>query len=219
MGLQQFEQRLERLVEGVFARAFRGGLQPVELGRRLTREMDLERTVGVRGLVAPNRFTVVLSPADEERFSPFADALLAELADAARQHARDEHYHFLGPVHVDLAVDRGLAAGVFQLRAETEAGPAPDPILVLPDGRRYVVRADSTMVGRATDCAVVLDDPNVSRHHALLRRDGPVTVIEDQGSTNGTKVNGTRLSPRQGRPLEDGDEITIGSNVLRFETL
>src|ERR1700726_1472899 len=64
MGLQQFERRLERLVEGVFAKAFRSGLQPVELGRRVTREMDLHRTVAPRGTLAPNDFTIALSPAD-----------------------------------------------------------------------------------------------------------------------------------------------------------
>ena len=64
MGLQQFERRLERLVEGVFAKAFRGALQPVEIGRRLTREMDLRRTVAPKGTLTPNQFTVVLSASD-----------------------------------------------------------------------------------------------------------------------------------------------------------
>jgi len=75
MGLQQFEQRLERLVEGVFSKALRGGLQPVEIARRLTREMDLLRRVGVHGLIAPNAFIVMLSMPDAERFDSFADAL------------------------------------------------------------------------------------------------------------------------------------------------
>ncbi len=79
MGLQQFERRLERLVEGVFAKAFRSGLQPVEIGRRLTREMDLRRTVAPRGTLAPNAFTVVLSPSDRERFAPIEDELVGEL--------------------------------------------------------------------------------------------------------------------------------------------
>src|SRR5580658_7002829 len=57
MGLQQFEQRLERMVEGAFSKALRGGLQPVEIARRLTREMDLLRRVGVKGLISPNDFT------------------------------------------------------------------------------------------------------------------------------------------------------------------
>src|SRR5688500_14866007 len=70
MGLQQFERRLERLVEGVFAKAFRSGLQPVEVGRRLTREMDLHRTVGVRGVLVPNWFEIALSAADTSASSP-----------------------------------------------------------------------------------------------------------------------------------------------------
>src|SRR5687768_824083 len=100
MGLHQFERKLERLVEGVFAKAFRSGLQPIELGRRLTREMDLRRTAGLRGVIAPNHFVFALAPADLERFQSFADALTRELADAARQHARDEGYQLVGPVEV-----------------------------------------------------------------------------------------------------------------------
>ena len=83
MGLQQFEERLERLVEGTLAKPFRSNLQPVEIGRRLTREMDLHRRVGVRGLIAPNAFAVTLSAADVSRFSNFVEALSRELADAA----------------------------------------------------------------------------------------------------------------------------------------
>ena len=65
MGIKRFEGRLERLVEGSLARPFRSTLQPVEIGRRLTREMDLQRRVGPRGLlVAPNSFTITLSPVD-----------------------------------------------------------------------------------------------------------------------------------------------------------
>src|SRR4030088_1998506 len=89
MGLQQFERRLERLVEGVFAKAFRSGLQPVEVGRRLTREMDLRRTVAPRGTLAPNQFTVALSRSDRERFRPIEGELIDELTSVARDHARD----------------------------------------------------------------------------------------------------------------------------------
>src|SRR5947209_9535260 len=113
MGLQQFERRLERLVEGAFAKAFRSGLQPVEIGRRLTREMDLQRTVGVHGLIVPNRFTVAVSPTDLEHFKSFSDALVRELSEAVREHARDEGYHFVGPVEVDLESDPGLGQGEF----------------------------------------------------------------------------------------------------------
>jgi hypothetical protein len=77
VGLQGFERRLERVFEGMFAKAFRSGLEPVELGRRLAREMDRQRRVGNRGVVAPNRFDFQLSPADMARFASFEEALRA----------------------------------------------------------------------------------------------------------------------------------------------
>src|SRR5918999_4986446 len=98
MGLRQFEQRLERLVEGVFAKTFRSGLEPVEIGRRLTREMDLHRAMGVNGLMAPNHFEVAISPSDHQTFESYVQALTRELCEAVREHARDEGYGFVGPV-------------------------------------------------------------------------------------------------------------------------
>ncbi len=74
MGLQRFERRLERLVEGAFGKAFRSGLQPVEIGRRVIREMDAGRTLGVRGTMVPNQITVSLSHEDLERFAGFRDS-------------------------------------------------------------------------------------------------------------------------------------------------
>src|ERR1700689_3227296 len=104
MGLQQFEERLERLVEGTLAKPFRSNLQPVEIGRRLTREMDLHRRVGVRGLIAPNSFAVTLAKPDVDRLANFLDALVRELAEAAREHARNEQYTFVGPIDVQILV-------------------------------------------------------------------------------------------------------------------
>ena len=95
MGLQGFEGRLERMVDGTLSKAFRGDLHPVEIGRRLTREMDLERRVGVQGLMSPNAFVVHLSPTDFDRFESFLDALVRELEEAAREHARTEGYVFV----------------------------------------------------------------------------------------------------------------------------
>ena len=119
MGLQQFEERLERLVEGTLAKPFRSNLQPVEIGRRLTREMDLHRRVGVRGLIAPNAFVVTLAPADVERFSNFIDALSRELSDAAREHAKIEGYLFVGPVEVEIFEGSKLKAGRFIIEADS----------------------------------------------------------------------------------------------------
>jgi len=217
MGLQQFEQRLERLVEGALSKALRGGLQPVEIARRLTREMDLLRRVGVRGLIAPNFFVVSLSAADAERFESFADALARELADAARDHARDEGYVFLGPVEVEIHRDPRVRAGRFNVKAEVREGPdgLAAASLVLPDGSRVVLGTEPAVIGRLPECTIVLGDPNVSRRHAEVRRQASDVVVVDLRSTNGTRVNGV---PVRERVLADGDEISVGTTAIRFET-
>ncbi len=216
VSLRQFEQRLERLVEGAFAKTFRSELRPVEVGRKLTRQMDLARTVGISGLVAPNRFTVALSPADSSQFESYAEALVRELAEAARDHARDCDYGFVGPVHVELVSDASLGAG--EVTVEAEMVEAPGGVaagsLVLPDGKRISIGEEPVAIGRVAEGAVVLSDPNVSRNHAEVRRFGAGFVVVDLGSTNGTRVNGALVKERR---LVDGDLITIGATVLRFD--
>ncbi len=216
MGLQQFEERLERLVEGTLAKPFRSNLQPVEIGRRLTREMDLHRRVGVRGLIAPNAFAVTLSAADVSRFSNFIDALSRELSDAAREHARVEGYAFVGPVEVEVFEGAELKAGRFTVTAEvreSEDGGFLAEVL-LPDGRRVTVGSEALVIGRLPGCDVVLADSNVSRRHAEVRRRGDGVFVTDLGSTNGTRVNG---APVREQLLASGDEISVGSTKLIFE--
>ncbi len=216
MGLQGFEQRLERLVEGVFAKTFRSELKPVEIGRRLTRDMDLHRTLGVNGPLAPNHFTVALSPADSEQFDSFAEVFTRELAEAARDHARAEGYGFVGPVHVELHVDDSLTQGQFLVASTFQEAPGGAAVgsLFLEDGRRVEIGEQPLTIGRMPECDVVLSDPNVSRRHAEVRRQGNGFVVVDLGSTNGTRVNGAMVKERA---LVDGDEIMVGSTKLRFE--
>ena len=91
MGLRDLERGLERSVEGTFARLFRSGLKPVEIGRRLVRDLDDGRTVDVHGRsITPNDITVSLSPADFDRFADIRESLSRELAETAREPARNE---------------------------------------------------------------------------------------------------------------------------------
>src|SRR6056297_1369659 len=151
MGLQSLEHRLERMVDGVFFRRSKGSIRPIELGRRLVRDMDDNRSVDVKGRrIVPNDFTVVLSAVDHASFNEIEDALVTELTEAAREYAREEGYHFMGPVRVQLAVDNELRSGrvgiVSQLRQAT-TGPGMGT-LVLPSGNRVDLGGDVVTVGR-----------------------------------------------------------------------
>ncbi len=216
MVLRNFERKLEQLVEGAFVRAFRSSVRPIELGRRLAREIDDHRTLGVSGqVVAPNHFLIRLNESDHEEFSEVHDTLVRQLEEAAREHARDEGYTFMGPVEVVLEVDPALRTGSFTIESRLREGPGGSAgSLVLPTGERVRLGDDPVSIGRLPDCTIVLADPNVSRRHAEVRRHGDGYVVVDLGSTNGTRVNGAGVRERA---LLDGDEVGVGSTTIRFE--
>jgi hypothetical protein len=284
MGLQSVEQALERMVENVFSRSSRTTLRPVELGRRLLRDIDDHRSVDVNGRrIVPNAFTFYLSPADHAGFKDIDTALRHELIEAAREYARDEGYHFVGPVSIAFEVDNNLKPGRFGIFSHLreaplaapvvpapvpapDAAPAPAPVaqatvaplapavpaatemplpgftitpaiddapvpaaaapvapvqhsapatIVLPSGQRLAVTAHAITIGRLPECTIVLNDPNTSRRHAEIRRGLQGTTVVDLGSTNGTKVNGQRITGEH--TLAAGDIITVGNTHLRFE--
>src|SRR5579864_1178625 len=88
MVLRAIEQKIESLFEGVFGRAFRTNVQPVELARKLAKEMDDHRTVSVSRVYVPNEYTIFLSSADREQFEGYEDSLLAELEEYVAEHAK-----------------------------------------------------------------------------------------------------------------------------------
>ncbi|MET0144348.1 MAG: DUF3662 and FHA domain-containing protein [Ilumatobacteraceae bacterium] len=217
MGLQSLERRLERMVEGVF-RGSRAAIRPIELGRRVVREMDDQRSVDVKGRrVVPNDFVIHLSPRDLTGFDDIHDVLQAELVEAAREYAREEGYHFMGPVRVQLVANPDLRGGRFDVVAvlRQAAGGVGAGSLVLPSGQRIPLGDRPVTIGRLADCTVPLNDQNVSRHHAEIRPGRGAYVVADLGSTNGTMVNGTRITGEQ--RLADGDILSFGSTYVRFE--
>ena len=203
------------MVEGAFSRAFKSGLRPVELGRRLIREMDDNRSVDVRGrTVVPNHFTIRVSSTDWAEFNDVSSTLERELGEAAREHARDEGYAFLGPVEVEMAEDETMHTGAFQIDGRLREGVGGGGSLVLPNLERIPLGQDVITIGRRPDSTIVLADPNVSRNHAEIRPAGSGWVLVDLGSTNGSRVNGMRVGTQ---PLRDGDDITFGNTRIRFE--
>jgi pSer/pThr/pTyr-binding forkhead associated (FHA) protein len=111
--LRSIESKLESLFEGVFGRAFRANVQPVELARKLVKEMDEHRNVSVSRVYVPDEYTIYLSPADREQFSSFEDSLRDELEEYLATHARRENYVLLSPPRVKLETDADLDLGVF----------------------------------------------------------------------------------------------------------
>ncbi|MEZ5219277.1 MAG: DUF3662 and FHA domain-containing protein [Ilumatobacteraceae bacterium] len=219
MGLQSFEHGVERMVEGVFSRAFKSSVRPIELGRRLVREMDEHRSLDVKGRrIVPNQYTFWLSPHDHAGFADIDEALMTELAEAAREYAREEDYHFLGPLVVELAVDNKLKPGRFGISSQIKdlAPAGANARIVLPNGDPVPLGQETATIGRLPECTVILADPNVSRRHAELRNVSGTWIISDLGSTNGVKLNGVRIDSE--KPLRPGDMITIGVIHLRFET-
>src|SRR5712671_6005428 len=111
--LRSIESKLESLFEGVFGRAFRANVQPVELARKLIKEMDEHRNVSVSRVYVPNEYTIYLSPPDREQFEDFEDSLRDELQEYLAAHARREGYVLLSPPRVKLETDDDLDIGVF----------------------------------------------------------------------------------------------------------
>jgi hypothetical protein len=218
MGLQSIERRLERMVDGVFTRRTRGSIRPIELGRRLVREMDDNRSVDVKGRrIVPNDFTIALSAGDRESFSDIETTLTTELGEAAKEYAREEGYNFMGPVVVSLSTDDNLKNGRFTVISQLKQGAGGSAMasIVLPSGQRISLNQGTVSVGRLPECTISVNDSNISRQHAEMRQAAGGYVVADLNSTNGTLVNGIRISGEQ--RLNDGDIISFGSTHVRFE--
>ena len=146
----------------------------------------------------PTTSQILLAADDHAGFADIEDALRTELVEAVREYAREEGYHFMGPVTVDLRVDNSLKPGRFGITSQIkqgEAGPRPGTI-VMPSGDRIELSDGRNLIGRLSDCRIVITDGNTSRHHAEIHRSGSGFVINDLGSTNGTFLNGERLTDR-----------------------
>jgi hypothetical protein len=313
--LRGIEHRIESLFEGVFGRAFRSHVQPVEIARKLVKEMDDHRSVSVSRVYVPNEYVLYLAPRDREQFRGYETSLLVELSDYLAEHARREGYTLLSPPRVVLEEDDDLSVGEFGIATRlvqapplaqhpvapppepaglpgepladvppapappagppAEQSPAPPPgapvvasatvpepppVVASPDPpappvvdsggtrvfepepadvtsvvpppaaapsppravlvsgeRRFALADGVAVVGRTKECGVaILDDPSVSRRHAEIRVDTGEYWIIDLGSTNGTEVNGKRVSRLR---LGTGDRITVGQTTLTFERL
>ena len=222
--LDRFEQRVDRAVNGAFAKAFKSELQPVEIAAALTNEMDSRAAVVSRArTVVPNVYTVIVSTEDYDRLSVYDETLVGEFAVMIRDYAQQQQYSFLGSVSVAMqpaeARPQGTVEIISEARVDHDVAPAAGPPsgsaprLEGKQGTFQLTRA-VTRIGRGADSDIRIDDPGVSRHHAEILI-GSDVILRDLGSTNGTYINGKLVAEQ---PLRDGAVVTIGSTNLTFRS-
>ena len=230
-GLQRFENKLEQMISGVFARTFRSAVQPVEISAALNREVDNSAQILSRDRrLVPNNFVVELSEADHQRFEGLGPQLPRELTEMLREHAAQQSYVFTGPVSIVLESSEDLTTGRFRVRSKAVSSSS------LASGNptdTQVRRASATLelngehlplappgitIGRGNDADLRIDDPGVSRKHIEIRVEEPQDIngdpritVHDLGSTNGMSVNGRRVEKAT---LADGATIRIGNTTM-----
>jgi hypothetical protein len=231
--LSDFERRLEGAVEGFFARAFRSGLQPVELAKAIRRYMGDTRHVAEDGVVVPNVFRFKVNPKDIDRLSTYGERLHQELAEVAVRSAKESGWLLRGPALVRIEAADDVSYGTYVLngkveKVDREATGAVTSVQPRAPGTRGVtlrvirggdpgtehpLEGNRVVVGRGSDCDIPLDDPTVSRRHAAIVRRGDEWWVVDLESTNGTQVNG---EPTAEQRLRAGDRIEFGEAVAEF---
>src|SRR5499427_9176439 len=134
MVLRAIEQKIEALFEGVFGRAFRTNVQPVELARKLAKEMDENRSTSVTRIYVPNEYTIYLSSADREQFEGFENSLVSELEEYLSEHAARENYALLTPPRILFETDEDLGVGEFGIATRmAQYGRQPDEEAAPPE--------------------------------------------------------------------------------------
>jgi hypothetical protein len=217
--LRGIEQRLERVFEGVFGRAFRTNVQPVELARKLAKEMDEHRSTSVTRVYVPNEYTIYLSPGDREQFEGYENSLVSELEEYLSEHAARENYALLTPPRILFETDEDLGVGEFGIatrmaqygrRGDEEAAPeipAPGATMV------YKPRTQPTE-------AASLADLGVEKELAVLQWRGERCVLEKQRSVLGrsrdadVRIEDPNVSRRHAEIVQEGSTywlVDLGS--------
>ena len=180
--LRSIEHRIESIVEGVFGRAFRTHVQPVELARKLAKEMDEAKSVSVSRVYVPNEYTLYLCPSDRDQFSSYEDSLRTELSDYLSEHARREGYALLSTPAVLIEEDEDLSVGEFGIATrmvEPERPQAPAPADVVPQARPSETRIYRPTVTEAVTPEAAEDD-DLARAPAAVVVGGTRRELDDR---------------------------------------
>jgi FHA domain-containing protein len=218
MVLRGIEQRLERIFEGVFGRAFRTNVQPVELARKLAKEMDEHRSTSVTRVYVPNEYTVYLSTGDREQFEGYENSLVSELEEYLAEHAARENYALLTPPRIVFETDEDLGVGEFGIATrmaqygrqgdeEAPAGAVPGATMV------YKPRTQPTE-------AASLVELGVEKEVAVLRWNGERRILDQRRSVLGrsrdadVQIEDPNVSRRHAEIVQEGSAywlVDLGS--------
>jgi hypothetical protein len=216
--LRGIEQRLERVFEGVFGRAFRTNVQPVEVARKLAKEMDDHRSTSVRNVYVPNEYTVYLSPGDRGQFEGYENSLISELEEYVAEHAARENYALLTPPRVLFETDEDLGVGEFgiatrmaqhgrQVDEDGAESTAPGATMI------YKPRTQPTE-------AASLEELGVEREVAVLEWSGQRRVLDQQRTVLGrsrdadVQIEDPNVSRRHAEVVQEGSAywlVDLGS--------
>jgi hypothetical protein len=216
--LRAIEQRLERIFEGVFGRAFRTNVQPVELARKLAKEMDDHRSTSVRNVYVPNEYTVYLSPGDREQFEGYENSLVSELEEYLAEHAARENYALLTPPRILFETDEDLGVGEFGIAtrmAQHGRQAEMDAPASAPPGATMVYKPRTQPTEAAS-----LADLGVEREVAVLSWDGERRILENKRSVLGrsrdvdVQIEDPNVSRRHAEIVQEGSAywlVDLGS--------
>jgi hypothetical protein len=225
-GLHNFEHKLEQMISGAFARAFRSAVQPVEIAAALQRECDNNAQILSRQRrMVPNYFHVELSKSDLDRLSPYDTALAEEMTEQVEDHAQHQGYVFPGPVRITFEAADDLTTGRFRIRSQAKARVTSQAThtqigraraLLDINGTKHPLQPPGLVIGRGTEADVRINDPGVSRRHVEFvvehAGDGPPRLtVSDLGSTNGMLVDGHRITRTA---VRDGTTVKIGNTTM-----
>jgi len=216
--IDTFEKRLERFVNGAFSKAFKSQIQPVEISSAIKAKMDKAAAVVAKDrILAPNSFTVRLSPNDFSRLSQLGSSLQSEIKRQVTSHAKKQRYQFTGELSIAIEPSQTLSLGQIQVSAQGSKAPDLAQVSWTPaleiNGEAHVLDKPRTTVGRDSSADIQVNDSGLSRTHFAINWDGSKATIEDLGSTNGTKIASVRI---KSQPLPSDTVIQAGRTEFVF---
>lgn len=216
--LRSIEQRLERIFEGVFGRAFRTNVQPVELARKLAKEMDEHRSTSVTRVYVPNEYTIYLSSGDREQFEGYENSVVSELEEYLAEHAARENYALLTPPRILFETDEDLSVGEFGIAtrmAQYGRGAGEEAPESTTPGATMIYKPRT----QPTEAASLVE-LGVEREVAVLRWNGERRVLEQRRSVLGrsrdadVQIEDANVSRRHAEIVQEGSTywlVDLGS--------